>query len=88
MARRLDPKLQRIIEDASRNTQSSDTPHPSVIPNDFTHSPSNSHLDRRQSVVESNFMAVGFQPAHTALDDFGTYYPFPKLFILLMSDLI
>jgi hypothetical protein len=74
MARHLDSKLQRIIEDAS-NAQSSDTPHSSVQTNDFTHSPLNRYLGRRQPREEPNSLAMGFQTAHSVLDDFGKYYP-------------
>jgi hypothetical protein len=76
MARRLDPKLQRIIEDASRDAQSSYTSLPSSIPDDFTHTPLNCHLDRRQSMRKPSFLAAEFQSAHAALDEFGRYYPF------------
>lgn len=72
MARHLDPKLQKIIEDESRNVQSSDTPHPSVLPNDFTHTPLNRHLGHRQSTEEPSFLANGFQTTQSVLDDFGT----------------
>jgi hypothetical protein len=77
MARQLDPKLHKIIEDVSRNVQSSDMPHPSVIPTGLTHTPLNHHLGLPHVMVEPSFMAVGFQPAHAALDDFGTYDPSP-----------
>jgi hypothetical protein len=76
MARRLDPKLQRIIEDASRDAQSSYTPLPSSIPDDFTHTPFDRHLERRQSMREPRFLAAGFQSAHAALNEFGRYYSF------------
>jgi hypothetical protein len=79
MARHLDPKLQRIIENANRNVQTSDTLHPSVIPDDFTHTPLDRHLSRCQPREELSFLATGFQTAHLALDDFGTYYPSLKV---------
>lgn len=77
MARHLDPKLHRIIEDASRNMQSSDVSHPSVVSNDFAHALLNHHPGRRQVTGEPGFTTAAFQLAHSGLDDFGTYCPSP-----------
>lgn len=74
MARHLDPKLKRIIEDAS-NTKLSDTPHTSVQTSDFTHTPLNRYLGSRQSREEPNSLAMRFQTTHSVLDDFCKYYP-------------
>jgi len=71
MARRLDPKLEQIIEDASRNAQSLDTSDPSAITDDFTRTVLNSHLERCQPMGEPGIMVADFQKGHSILNNFG-----------------
>jgi hypothetical protein len=72
MARQLDPKLQKIIEDASNGSHSSDMDYSSTINVDFAKTALNRHLSRQQHREEPGFLAAGFQTSQSMLDDFGS----------------
>ncbi len=74
MARRLDPELQRIIENASRDVQS-DPFHNSIAYHDFALNPPEGNLNHRQSVDATGLITTAFPPAHAVLDKFGTLLP-------------
>jgi hypothetical protein len=77
MAHHLDPKLQRIIEDASGEVQPSGMDYSPAINVDFAQTALNRHLKRQQYRDEPSFLPTEFQTTRSLLDDFGMCSSFP-----------
>lgn len=69
-----DPKLQRIIEDASGEVDSSGIDYSSTANVDFAQTALSCHLKRQEYREDPSFLATGFQSALSVLDDFGKCY--------------